>query len=342
MELLQISKIEFLKFVEALMAGTTQVIGVVKKDNRFIYDILDSATNLTLDYDETLLPPKTFVMPPKETLLTYKPKDPASYKEIHDMQPRIIIGIHPGDCAAIALLDRAFSEGHQDGNYCSRRKQTTLIGMYPTRPFQYRFTSSMVKDEAYKAADAMLVDCGDDTYGIEVISTKAAKLFKGSAAKAATPEMVQKIETMKHAVPDEAALPMDRDSVGAYLSGKEHHEVWEKRGKKCFSCGSCVLVCPTCYCFDVQDELDLSLEKGERVRSWDGCTIENFATAAGGHNFRKTPADRIRHRLYRKQKFLYERFGLPGCVGCGRCKKACVPDIAFPVDIIAEMKEKEA
>jgi len=72
-----------------------QVIGVVKKDNRFIYDILDSATNLTLDYDETLLPPKTFVMPPKETLLSFKPKDPASYKEIRDAQPRIIIGIHP-------------------------------------------------------------------------------------------------------------------------------------------------------------------------------------------------------------------------------------------------------
>jgi formate hydrogenlyase subunit 6/NADH:ubiquinone oxidoreductase subunit I len=37
-----------------------------------------------------------------------------------------------------------------------------------------------------------------------------------------------------------------------------------------------------------------------------------------------------------------ERFGLPGCVGCGRCKRACVPDIAFPVDILAAMKEKEA
>jgi len=342
MELLQISKNDFLKFVESLMTGSTQVVGVVKKDDRFIYDVLDDAKKLALDYDETLLPPKSFIMPHRETLLTYKPKDPRSYKEIRDMQPRVIIGIHPGDCAAIALLDRAFSEGRQDGNYCSRRKQTTLIGMYPTRPFKYRFTSSMVKDEAYKAADAMLVDCGKNMYGIEVISQKAAHLLKGSAAIAATPEIARKIEEMKNAVKDETALPMDRDAVRTYLSGKEHHEVWEKRGKKCFSCGSCVLVCPTCYCFDVQDELDLSLEKGERVRVWDGCTIENFATAAGGHNFRKTPADRIRHRLYRKQKFLFERFNLPGCVGCGRCKKACVPDIAFPVDIIAEMKEKEA
>jgi formate hydrogenlyase subunit 6/NADH:ubiquinone oxidoreductase subunit I len=101
-------------------------------------------------------------------------------------------------------------------------------------------------------------------------------------------------------------------------------------------------VCPTCYCFDVQDEIDLSLATGNRVRTWDGCTIENFATAAGGHNFRAKAADRLRHRMFRKGKYLMERFGLAGCVGCGRCAKACVADIANPVDIIGEMKEKEA
>jgi len=140
---------------------------------------------------------------------------------------------------------------------------------------------------------------------------------------------------MKHAVPDEAVLPMDRDAVRSYLVGKERHEVWEKRGKKCFSCGSCVLVCPTCYCFDVQDELDLSLEKGERVRSWDGCTIENFATAAGGIISGKRRGQDTPQALP-EAKVPVQRFGLPGCVGCGRCKKACVPDIAFPVDILAK------
>ncbi len=66
MELLQISKNDFLKFVESLMAGSTQVVGVVKKDDRFIYDVLDDAKKLALDYDETLLPPKSFIMPPKK------------------------------------------------------------------------------------------------------------------------------------------------------------------------------------------------------------------------------------------------------------------------------------
>ena len=341
MELLQISKTDFLAFVQTLIASSIHVIGVIKKDDRFIYDGIDDAAQLSLDYDETLLPPKAFLMPQHETLLTFTPKDPRSYSDVRDTQQRVIIGVHPGDLAAIALLDRAFSEGKSDGNYLSRRAQTLLIGIFPTRPYKYRFTSSMIKDEAYKAADCMLIDCGNGMYAVEVVSPKGKQLFNAGAAKPASSETSEKSHQMKNAVKDEISLPMERDSVPAFLDGKERHGVWETLAKKCFSCGSCVLVCPTCYCFDVRDEVDLSLKTGRRLRTWDGCTLKDFAIAAGGHNFRKTPADRIRHRLYRKQKFLLERFGLPGCVGCGRCKRACVPDIAYPVDILAAMKEKE-
>jgi ferredoxin len=342
MELIQISKNDFKTFVQSMIGSARRVVGVVQKDRRFAYETIDDAGKLILDYDETLLPPKVFLQPPKETLLAFAPKDPRSYKEICDAQSQVIIGVHPGDCAAIALLDRAFSEGSSDGNYLSRRSQTLIIGMYPTRPYKHRFTSSMIREEAYKAADCMLIDCGDDTYVIEVISPQGKQLLKDSAAKPASPQAVQKAAAKKNAVIDETALPMKREDAPAFLAGKEHHEIWEKLAQKCFSCGSCVLVCPTCYCFDVQDEVDLSLTQGYRVRMWDGCTIKNFAVVADGHNFRKAAADRIRHRIYRKQKYLFERFGLPGCVGCGRCKNACVPDIAFPVDILTAMKEKEA
>jgi ferredoxin len=342
MELLQISKNEFKALVRSLIGGPRQVIGVVRKDGRFIYDALDSADSLVLDYDETLLPPKVFLQPPKETLLTFKPKQPRSYREVIEAQPQVIFGVHPGDCAAIALLDKAFSEGVSDGNYLARRSQTLIIGIYPTVPYQHRFTSSMVRDEAYKAADCMMIDCGSDGYAIEAVTSKGKQLFGSSAAKPATPELIRKAEGLKNAVKDEAKLPMSRDDAPAFLAGKERHPIWEQLAKKCFSCGSCVLVCPTCYCFDVQDEVDLSLENGRRVRVWDGCTLKNFAIVADGHNFRKSASDRIRHRILRKQKFIFERFGLPGCVGCGRCKNACVPDIAFPVDILTAMKEKEA
>ena len=112
---------------------------------------------------------------------------------------------------------------------------------------------------------------------------------------------------------------------------------WEKHSEKCLACGSCVLVCPTCYCFDVKDNPDLSLEQGERVRIWDGCLLEDFAKVASGENFRATRPTRYRHRYFKKGKYLYDRFGFVSCVGCGRCSSNCLPDIANPVNLFNDM-----
>jgi Fe-S oxidoreductase len=91
------------------------------------------------------------------------------------------------------------------------------------------------------------------------------------------------------------------------------------------------MVCPTCTCFDVQDEVELNLRDGVRCRLWDSCQLGMFATVAGGHNFRAQRAGRVRHRFLRKGKYQREAYGLPGCVGCGRCAAACLVHIT-PVD----------
>jgi ferredoxin len=343
MELLQISRKDFLDFVGSLVAGPLDIIGVVQKDGRFVYEKLDDAKNLRLDFDETMYPPKQFLFPPKEAILAYTPGKASSCEPVIAHDAQAIIGVHPGDLAAIAMFDKAFSDTNVDSNYCPRREKTILVGIYPTKPGKYRFTSSMIKpEEPYLAADAFLIDLGNDSYAVEIVSDNGKEFFSNSKAKPASADIKTKAEKMKTSVKDSVSLAVKRDELPKFLNGKERHPVWEKRGEKCFSCGSCVMVCPTCYCFDVLDELDLSLESGSRVRQWDACVLEPFAVCAGGHNFRKKAADRIRHRLYRKQKFLFEMFGLPGCVGCGRCKKACVPDIAFPPDIDDDLARKEA
>jgi len=106
------------------------------------------------------------------------------------------------------------------------------------------------------------------------------------------------------------------------------------------ACGSCVLVCPTCYCFDIRDNPDLTLERGERVRTWDGCLLEDFAKVASGENFRPTKPARYRHRYFKKGKYLFDRFGFVSCVGCGRCSSNCLPDIANPVALFNEMYQE--
>jgi ferredoxin len=101
------------------------------------------------------------------------------------------------------------------------------------------------------------------------------------------------------------------------------------------------MVCPTCYCFDAREEVELSLAEGKRVRVWDGCMLEDFAVVADGHNFRKDKSARFRHRIFRKGKTLPEKYGYFGCVGCGRCANACTADIAGPVKVFNYMEENK-
>ena len=49
-------------------------------------------------------------------------------------------------------------------------------------------------------------------------------------------------------------------------------------------------VCPTCHCFDIQDETQG--DYGRRVRNWDNCMSWLFTMHGTGHNPRGTPRRR--------------------------------------------------
>jgi sulfhydrogenase subunit beta (sulfur reductase) len=114
--------------------------------------------------------------------------------------------------------------------------------------------------------------------------------------------------------------------------------VWNKVAEKCLGCGTCNLLCATCYCFDVRDEVEIDMKKGSRERFWDSCMLNEFAEVAGGENFREKLESRTRHRLYRKFKYLTQDSGALHCVGCGRCSKYCPADINI-VQIINDLIE---
>jgi len=126
-------------------------------------------------------------------------------------------------------------------------------------------------------------------------------------------------------------LDFDVSELPSLLASSYRSDLWEKLGERCLGCSSCTMVCPTCTCFDVRDDVDFSLTSGQRCRVWDSCQLTMFATVAGGHNFRSQRAARVRHRFLRKGKYQREAYGLSGCVGCGRCAQACLVHIT-PVD----------
>jgi len=55
--------------------------------------------------------------------------------------------------------------------------------------------------------------------------------------------------------------------------------------------------------------------------------LVDFATVAGGHNFRPHRTTRLKYRYYHQHRGFVEAYDEPKCVGCGRCSQVCLASI---------------
>lgn len=328
-----ITKNDFATLVEALIEQGN-VIGVQAKGDRFDYAPLKSAQDLRLDYDVTLQPPKKYFLPPAEVLMSCTVG--GAYTSQYADQPFTLLGVHPYDMIAINQMDELFRQDNCDAHYVTRRNSATIIACDVTRASANVFASSMGTAVVRQGYDVLLTDIGD-RFVAEAATEKGEKLL----AKARTSDADEAALSGREAVwarngkaLNQHKLKCDPGYLPRLLNRAYDHPIWEERARTCFSCGSCNMVCPTCYCFNVQDDVSWTLKDGQRSREWDGCLLDGFTEVAGGHEFRKHRANRFRHRLYRKAKYVPEKIGGQiACVGCGRCVTACLPDIANPVSV---------
>ncbi len=318
-----------------------EVVGVKERGSKFAFDKLGSSKELRLDYDVTILPPKKYFLPQKETLLKFKSNDKIKAEPEEKVTKRIIVGVHPYDIIAIQQMDRVFSEEPEDPYYLNKRNASVIIGVNMKKPSERCFAGSMntaFTDDGY---DLMLTDLGGK-YAIEIGTEKGGELLKncGVSMKEAGEEDMKLVEEKKDSLKFETKLDFDVSELPELMkSNYANDEFWEENAENCYSCGTCNLVCPTCYCFDVKDEMEVTLKDGKRIRQWDGCLLERFAVVAGNENFREERGERYRHRYMRKGLYLHNKFEDIACVGCGRCSSQCVPDIADPANIFNKLKE---
>jgi formate hydrogenlyase subunit 6/NADH:ubiquinone oxidoreductase subunit I len=106
---------------------------------------------------------------------------------------------------------------------------------------------------------------------------------------------------------------------------------WQELAERCLSCGACSVCCPTCACFDVLESSGLDGKSAERLRKWDNCLFKSHAEVAGGASFQKERAQRFRYRYRHKYRGFGQLRGIPGCVGCGRCREVCPSEIDLRV-----------
>ena len=312
-----------LDFFASVVQQFGEVHAPVAQDGKYVFKRLSSWSEARLDYDRTILPPKKYCLPPRETLFRYREGE--GYLPCVDgLDKRIILfGVHACDVYALNILDQVFSGKYDDPYYQTRRRNVAIIGIDCT-PDEHCFCRSMRADFVDRGFDLFFYDIGD--YYLAFVATALGDdmvLATGPLFEEVGPADIDEYKRRSCSKREAFRLDVEIRDLPEIFEMEYQSEIWDELGAKCLACGSCSMVCPTCYCYDVADDTKLGSRDGGRNRSWDSCLFSTHALVAGGENFRKSPASRIKFRYYHKQRGFVAEYGRPSCVGCGRCITAC-------------------
>ncbi len=327
MKILKLSKENLDLFVSVLPAFG-EVYAPVRRGKGFVFERPSRWSDVQMNYTRTMLPPKKFLLPPREATFTFDPEK--GYQDLlaEAAKPVVLFGVHSYDIYGLNILDRVFAQSkYPDPYYITRRRNTAIVGV-DFEPDDKHVASSMNADFVDSGFDLFLSDIGDE-YLVLVGTSRGDDMVVMSNCLMNTPTQADFAEYKKRSKRrrDSYKAHVDLNGLPEILEMEYGSAVWDEMGERCLSCGSCSMVCPTCYCFDVNDEVDLGSRRGRRIRSWDSCLLRTHALVAGGENFRAARSSRVKFRYYHKQRGFVAEYGRPSCIGCGRCVEACPVDI---------------
>lgn len=311
------------QLIEKLLE-TKQVYGPVRQGNRIGYQKISSPADLASDFVIPEMSAKAFVFPKVEKLFSYtKNKDDVTIQDINlDAIPyRVIVGIRPCDALGMHSLKAIFEWYPVDPIFETRLQRTTLIGYACTQADEYCFCTSIGGSPGNtQGSDILLTKMDTGDYIAEIITPKGEALVE-SMSDLFENEGDSNKEKYLANVPEY----FDDSRLKEKLEASFNSNIFDEQSIRCIGCGACAFVCPTCACFDIQDETKGS--KGQRIRSWDTCGTKLFTLHTSGHNPRDTQSARWRQRLMHKFSYMPERLNIRGCVGCGRCSRRCPVDM---------------
>ncbi len=342
MEYACLSKTDLNHWLEYLK-NKAKLYAVRKKENLFVFRPVKEVDGACLEYIPTILPPKKYYFPQKEKLFKFSVQPFKTGKAIEKFEEFILFGVHTCDIAGIQCMDVVFRDAPEDPNYLNRKDKMAIIGIECLKYCdKYANCTSMGNHLPRGGYDLMMVDLGEK-FIIHLNSEKGEKLIAGldyiqAASETDINNLEHAREAKKKIFKEEfiGPLPEVYDVFDKFFASN----LWKDVGRRCVACGNCTAVCPTCYCFDTQDDLDLSLNEGVRSRIWNSCQMDDFAKVAGGEDFRKGRDSRQRHRYYRKFKYPVDKFNRYFCTGCGRCTRTCMAQISLIETVNSLLSEK--
>lgn len=333
---MQAFRIDKQKWNEGLKSlySSYRLCGPRKEGRYHIFRELDADQQPDLDFQNTRLSAKSLAYPQSQVMFNYTlneddPKHHQLQEVFFDETPRAVIGIRPCDASAFGLVKRNFDSGeYQDSYWIKAYAQTCLIGLACTNPCRTCFCTTAGSGPFDSSnLDVLLVDIGK-LYLAQCITPKGESFLATAGWDIeSAPEAENTIQSMRTKAEAQMVSRIDTDQLHN-KSTMELYEApfWEDVAFACINCGTCTYLCPTCWCFDIQDEV--CGKSGLRMRNWDSCMSPLFTLHGTGHNPRSQKIQRVRQRFMHKLKYYVDKYG-DGiqCVGCGRCVQYCPVNI---------------
>ena len=299
-----------------------------------------------MDRQSTALP-KEVIFPQVQTLMTFQyvkdPENPAQVElkleEARGAEEVLVFGARPCDVRGFFTFDRVFMDGPFVDNYYKERREKTLFAVLVCEEGDDAcFCSSVGSGPADKAGSDLWITPVEGGYVVEGLSERGEPYVQLLGEPPSEEQVAAALKIQEEASRRKVG---DLDPSGAVQGQKdrfEDREFWKSMVNQCLSCGVCTYVCPTCYCFNITDEMRHS--HGERMRSWDSCMFAGYTHEASGHNPRPTKRERYRNRVGHKFSYFPEKYdGMIACCGCGRCIRSCPVSIDIR-KVVENLKEK--
>jgi len=317
------------KLYNLLSANRKVYAPVIADDKQVEYKYNPDFKDVTFDHIRSTLSVKNVVFPKVENLFYYsntKTESTITDIDINKIPEVVLWGAHPCDTAAFDILRSIFCWDIKDEFFAKRLEKMLVVGLSCHLSDEYCFCTSVdLAPNSQKGSDILLTRLQNGDYQAEILTEK------GNGIVTSSPELFESISEEKVSM-TEVKQKFNHEQVTAKLAGAFENPFWVANSLRCIGCGACAYVCPTCACFDIQDET--KGKNGKRYRSWDSCGFGLFTLHTSGHNPRQVQSQRWRQRIMHKFSYMPERNESLGCVGCGRCSSGC------PVDMnIAEQLE---
>ncbi|MCX8010606.1 MAG: 4Fe-4S dicluster domain-containing protein [Ignavibacteria bacterium] len=327
------------------------LIGPTLRDFAIVYDEIESVKDMPKGKTDTQSPgkysledtnddslfsyvvgprsPKFFLHPPELRYFRAE-KDGRSFRVNTDEafeKKYAFIGLRACEIEAIKMQDKVLLESQfKDSHYEERRNENFIIAVNCSKPAGNCFCTSMgtgpkVK-ENFDLSLTEILENSSHYFVLEVGSEIGSEIVNNLRLKLAEDKEIIAGEEVTRKAIEQITKKLQTEGLKELLQENFEHPNWDEVALRCLNCGNCTMVCPTCFCVNVEDITDLSGDNTERWRKWDSCFTSDFSYIHGG-SIRQSSKSRYRQWISHKLANWVDQFGSFGCVGCGRCITWC-------------------